>query len=211
MQRLIRTKKGFFSRRLQRPELNSDHVAKIRVFLPRPNGTHTDRPRETAFVPVRKQTSFNVGAKSTLYNHLTSLGLVKKKGKEGVAKTPLLANATDKPPSRLMVPPSFRWSCFHFLSLVLGLSQILSKLFDPYVDNGGTVVGLAGKDYCIIASDTRLSEQYTIRSRSVSRFERPFVKKNRTEQQIFLRCLQLFDLDVNYSTSLQDYYHHHNS
>jgi 20S proteasome alpha/beta subunit len=41
--------------------------------------------------------------------------------------------------------------------------------FDPYKDNGGTVVGIAGKDYCIIASDSRLSEKYLIRSRNVSR------------------------------------------
>ena len=41
--------------------------------------------------------------------------------------------------------------------------------FDPYVDNGGTVVAIAGKDYCIIAADTRLSEGYIIRSRNTTR------------------------------------------
>ena len=41
--------------------------------------------------------------------------------------------------------------------------------FEPYADNGGTVVGIAGKDYCLIAADTRMSEQYFIRSRKLSR------------------------------------------
>ena len=41
--------------------------------------------------------------------------------------------------------------------------------FNPYSDNGGTVVCIAGKDYCVIAADTRLSDQYMIRSRKVSR------------------------------------------
>jgi 20S proteasome subunit beta 6 len=52
--------------------------------------------------------------------------------------------------------------------LVLGLYPLEGK-FDPYVDNGGTVVGLAGRDYVMLASDTRLSDQYMIRSRRVSR------------------------------------------
>lgn len=41
--------------------------------------------------------------------------------------------------------------------------------FDPYVDNGGTVVGIAGNNYCILASDTRLSDKYMIRTRSITR------------------------------------------
>lgn len=56
-----------------------------------------------------------------------------------------------------------------WLVIAVALLQVSSREFDPYVDNGGTVVGLAGKDYCIMAADTRLSEQYSIRSRSVSR------------------------------------------
>eukprot|EP00049_Salpingoeca_infusionum_P017792 m.354384 g.354384 ORF g.354384 m.354384 type:complete len:215 (+) comp16997_c0_seq1:240-884(+) len=41
--------------------------------------------------------------------------------------------------------------------------------FDPYSQNGGTVLGIAGEDYAIIASDTRLSEGYSIHSRDVSK------------------------------------------
>lgn len=37
--------------------------------------------------------------------------------------------------------------------------------FNPYEMNGGTLMAVAGKDYVIIASDTRLSEGYSILSR----------------------------------------------
>lgn len=37
--------------------------------------------------------------------------------------------------------------------------------FSPYTDNGGTVLAIAGKDYCIIAGDTRQSEGYSINAR----------------------------------------------
>lgn len=38
--------------------------------------------------------------------------------------------------------------------------------FSPYAMNGGTVLGLSGEDYAIIASDTRLSEGFTIHTRN---------------------------------------------
>ncbi|CAM9446356.1 unnamed protein product [Chrysoparadoxa australica] len=41
--------------------------------------------------------------------------------------------------------------------------------FEPYRDNGGTVIAIAGSDYCIIAADSRLSSGYTILSRDISR------------------------------------------
>lgn len=41
--------------------------------------------------------------------------------------------------------------------------------FDPYADNSGTIVGIAGRDYCILAADTRMPEQYYIRSRNLTR------------------------------------------
>lgn len=37
--------------------------------------------------------------------------------------------------------------------------------FSPYTDNGGTVVAIAGKDYAIISSETRLSTGFQIYSR----------------------------------------------
>jgi len=40
------------------------------------------------------------------------------------------------------------------------------RRFSPYSDNGGSVVAIAGEDYCVIASDTRLSGHgYAILSR----------------------------------------------
>lgn len=41
--------------------------------------------------------------------------------------------------------------------------------FEPYQNNGGTVVAVAGKDFCVVASDTRLGTGYSIPARKVSR------------------------------------------
>jgi 20S proteasome subunit beta 6 len=41
--------------------------------------------------------------------------------------------------------------------------------FSPYTDNGGTVVAIAGRNYAIIASETRLSVGYSIYTREQSK------------------------------------------
>lgn len=41
--------------------------------------------------------------------------------------------------------------------------------FQPYENNGGTVVSVSGKDYTIVASDTRLGSGYSIPCRNVTR------------------------------------------
>lgn len=45
----------------------------------------------------------------------------------------------------------------------------MGRHFQPYQNNGGTVVAVSGKDYSIIASDTRLGSGYSVPSRNVSR------------------------------------------
>ena len=40
---------------------------------------------------------------------------------------------------------------------------------DLVEDNGGTILAVAGPDYCILAADTRLSSSYQIRTRNVTR------------------------------------------
>ncbi|XP_053992851.1 uncharacterized protein LOC128883964 [Hylaeus volcanicus] len=42
--------------------------------------------------------------------------------------------------------------------------------FSPYVDNGGTVLGLAGNDFAVCLADTRLSTGYRIHSRTHHKF-----------------------------------------
>ena len=40
--------------------------------------------------------------------------------------------------------------------------------WSPYDNNGGTVVAVAGSDYCIVAGSTRLSTGYSVLSRDHS-------------------------------------------
>lgn len=49
------------------------------------------------------------------------------------------------------------------------LRDPFGRRFNPYSDNGGTVVAVSGSSYAIVASDTRLGSGYSIPTRYVSR------------------------------------------
>lgn len=54
------------------------------------------------------------------------------------------------------------------MALLLGediKSTPIQHQFQPYTDNGGTTVAVAGQDYALIASDTRLSSGFSIYTR----------------------------------------------
>lgn len=42
---------------------------------------------------------------------------------------------------------------------------VTEHAFSPFTDNGGTTLSIAGEDYCLVASDTRQSQDYDIHSR----------------------------------------------
>ncbi len=56
----------------------------------------------------------------------------------------------------------------------MALPGCLTRLFTPprYDDNGGTVVSVAGDDYCIVAGSTRLSTGYSILTRDQTKILR---------------------------------------
>ena len=41
----------------------------------------------------------------------------------------------------------------------------IENKFNPYSDNGGTILGIAGKDFAVLAGDTRHTTDYSINSR----------------------------------------------
>ncbi|CDK27059.1 unnamed protein product [Kuraishia capsulata CBS 1993] len=48
-------------------------------------------------------------------------------------------------------------------------AEPIEHRFNPYSDNGGTILGIAGEDFAVLAGDTRQSEGYSIQSRSMSK------------------------------------------
>lgn len=50
-----------------------------------------------------------------------------------------------------------------------------ARSFNPYTENGGTILAIAGKDFSVIAGDTRQSEGYSIQTRYAPKVFRLYV------------------------------------
>lgn len=63
---------------------------------------------------------------------------------------------------------AFGGTSFLLRALLVGafvLVGVSSNKFDPYQQNGGLVCAVAGKDFCVVAADTRMSAGYLLPSR----------------------------------------------
>jgi len=54
---------------------------------------------------------------------------------------------------------------FNYSDVYNAAGPVEHQRFNPYVDNGGSIVAIGGKGYVVIASDTRLSTGYSIFTR----------------------------------------------
>lgn len=50
-----------------------------------------------------------------------------------------------------------------------------TRSFNPYTENGGTILAIAGQDFSVIAGDTRQSEGYSIQTRYAPKVFRLYV------------------------------------
>jgi 20S proteasome alpha/beta subunit len=73
--------------------------------------------------------------------------------------------------------------CCKFLRILPFLMPDMSAIanpqqrqFNPYTENGGTILAVAGADFTVIAGDTRQSEGYSIQTRYAPKVFRLFVQ-----------------------------------
>ena len=55
-------------------------------------------------------------------------------------------------------------------------SHLTQRAFNPYTENGGTILAIAGADFSVIAGDTRQSEGYSIQTRYAPKVFRLYVQ-----------------------------------
>ena len=56
-----------------------------------------------------------------------------------------------------------------------GSSHPVQRSFNPYTENGGTILAIAGADFSVIAGDTRQTEGYSIQTRYAPKVFRLYV------------------------------------
>jgi len=56
------------------------------------------------------------------------------------------------------------------------LAHPQQRQFNPYSENGGTILAIAGADFSVIAGDTRQSEGYSIQTRYAPKVFRLYVR-----------------------------------
>lgn len=70
-----------------------------------------------------------------------------------------------RPPAALHEPQSIPTEQYIMIFIHNDAKLMSGSAFSPYSDNGGTILAIAGKDFSVIAGDTRQSEGYSIQTR----------------------------------------------
>lgn len=52
------------------------------------------------------------------------------------------------------------------------------RAFNPYTENGGTILAISGADFSVIAGDTRQSEGYSIQTRYAPKVFRLYARRH---------------------------------
>ena len=71
----------------------------------------------------------------------------------------------------------------------------MQRQFNPYSDNGGTILAIAGADFTVIAGNTRQSEGYSIQTRYAPKVFRlcvfPFARIHPARSRVLTHPLRL--------------------